>query len=91
VNKGLDDLASRKALLIAQADLSRMQMALAWQDLRSVVAPPPSAHRSTWTRRGAAFLVGIAAPLIGRTRFTRVLRFATMVLTVVRALRSIRA
>jgi hypothetical protein len=91
MTEGPHDLTARKALLIAQADLSRMQMALAWQDLRSVVAPPPSAHRSTWTRRSAAFLVGIAAPLIGRTRFTRVLRFATIVLTVVRALRSMRA
>jgi len=91
MTNGRGDLAARKALLIAQADLSRMQVALAWQDLRAVVMPVPSADRSAWTRRGAAFLVGIAAPLIGRTRLTRGLRFATMVVTIVRALWSLRA
>lgn len=91
MTNGRDDLAERKALLIAQADLSRMQVALAWQDLRAVVRPAPSADHAGWTRRGAAFLVGVAAPLIGRTRFARVLRFATIAVTIVRALWSLHA
>jgi hypothetical protein len=91
MTKSLEDLAARKALLTAQADLSRMQVALAWEDLRSVVSPPPSAERSAGTRRIAAFLIGIAAPLLGRTRLTRALHFATIAVTVVRALRSLRA
>jgi hypothetical protein len=91
MTEGLDDLAARKALLTAQADLSRLQVALAWQDLRSIVSPAPSDDRSAGTRRAAAFLVGVAAPLIGRSRFTRALRFATIAVTIVRALRSLRA
>ena len=91
MTKSPHDLAARKALLTAQADLSRMQVSLAWEDLRSVVSPAPSPDRSGGTRRTAAFLVGIAAPLLGRTRLMRALRFATIAVTVIRALRSLRA
>jgi hypothetical protein len=91
MTQGPQDLAARKALLVAQADLSRMQVALAWQDIRSIVAPAPSADRSAGTRRTAAFLVGVAAPLLGRSRLTRALRFATIAVTIVRALWSLRA
>jgi hypothetical protein len=91
MTNGRDDLAARKSLLIAQADLSRMQVALAWQDLRAVITPAPSTEHSAWTRRGAAFLVGVAAPLIGRTRLTRGLRFATIAVTIVRALWRLRS
>ena len=90
MTQGPQDLAARKALLIAQADLSRMQVALAWQDIRSIVAPARSVDRSAGTRRTAAFLVGVAAPLLGRSRLARVLRFGTIAVTIVRALWSLR-
>lgn len=86
-----EDLAARKALLAAQANLARMQAALAWQELREIVAPPPSSERSAGARRTAAFIVGIAAPLFGRTRFARVMRFASIAAAAFRVLRSMRA
>ena len=72
MTKGLDELAARKALLTAQADLSRMQMMLAWEDLRSIVSPSSSADRSGGSLRAnrrAPRPVAMAKPAMaaGRT------------------------
>jgi hypothetical protein len=84
------DLAARKDLLTAQAELSRLQLALAWHDVRSSILPAVEAPLFTGTSKAAAFIVGIAAPLIGRTRFTRVLRYASIAMAIFRAVRSLR-
>ena len=84
------DLAARKGLLTAQADLSRIQLALAWHDMRNSILPPSDVPLFTGTHRAAAFIVGLAAPLIGRTRFTRVLRYASIAMAIFRAVRSLR-
>jgi hypothetical protein len=84
------DLAARKALLTAQADLARIQLALAWHDMRSSILPPSDAPLFSGTHKTAAFIVGIAAPLLGRSRFTRVLRYASIVMAIFRAVRSLR-
>ena len=86
-----NDLASRKALLVAQSDLSRMQLGLAWTDLRNIVRPPQSGDRSAGVRRTAAFLVAAAVPLFGRGRFGRLLRLASFALAALRALSSWRS
>jgi len=85
-----EDLAARKELLRAQADLARMQIALAWHDVRSSILPSPDTPLFTGSHKTAAFIVGLAAPLIGRTRFTRVLRYASIALAIFRAVRSLR-
>ena len=84
------DLAARKELLTAQADLARIQLALAWHDMRTSILPPADTPLFTGTHRAAAFIVGLAAPLIGRTRFTRVLRYASIAMAIFRAVRSLR-
>ena len=84
------DLAARKELLTAQADLSRIQLALAWHDIRNSILPPSDAPLFTGTHKAAAFIVGLAAPLIGRTRFARVLRYASIAMAIFRAVRSLR-
>ena len=84
------DLAARKELLTAQADLARVQLALAWHDMRSSILPSSEAPLFTGTHKAAAFIVGIAAPLIGRTRFARVLRYASIAMGIFRAVRSLR-
>ena len=84
------DLAARKELLTAQADLSRIQLALAWHDIRNSILPPTDAPLFTGTHKAAAFIVGLAAPLIGRTRFARVLRYASIAMGIFRAVRSLR-
>ena len=83
-------LASRKALILAQSDLARLEFALAWQDLRASIAPPRPDARSTSVRRIAVLLIAIATPLVGRTRFARVLRFASIGLAAFRAIRAMR-
>ena len=84
------DLAARKELLTAQADLSRLQLALAWGDVRNSIFPPAEEPAFAGSKF-VAFLVGIAAPLIGRSRFTRALRYASIAIGIVRAIRSLRA
>ncbi|HEY2818069.1 MAG TPA: hypothetical protein VGK44_13170 [Casimicrobiaceae bacterium] len=84
------DLTARKELLTAQADLSRIQLALAWDDMRNSIVPSAQAPLFTGASKAAAFLVGIAAPLIGRTRFTRAVRYASIVMGIYRAIRSLR-
>ena len=84
------DLAARKELLTAQADLARIQLALAWHDMRSSILPSSEAPLFSGTHKAAAFIVGIAAPLIGRTRFARVLRYASIAMAIFRAVRSLR-
>jgi len=83
-------LASRKTLIVAQSELARLEFALAWQDLRASVAPPRPDARSSSVRRIATLLLAIAIPVLGRTRFSRVLRFASMGLAAFRAIRAMR-
>jgi hypothetical protein len=85
-----EKLASRKALIAAQSELARIELALAWHDLRTAIAPPSAGERSTSVRRMATIMIAIATPLFGRTRFARVLRFASVGLAAFRAIRSLR-
>jgi len=84
------DLAARKALLTAQADLARIQLALAWHDMRSSIFPSPDTPLFSGTHKAAAFIVGIVTPLLGRRRITRVLRYASIAIAIFRAVRSLR-
>ena len=68
------DLAERKARLIAQSDLQRMQALLAWHSIRRIISPPPPPARSKASRSIAATLIGIALPLFGGRRLGRVVR-----------------
>jgi len=83
-------LAARKALIAAQSELARLEFALAWHDLRAAIAPPSAGERSTSVRRMASVLIAVAAPLLGRSRFARMLRFASVGLAAFRAIRSLR-
>ena len=85
-----DKLAARKGLIAAQADLARIELALAWHDVRAAIAPPSAGERSTSVRRMAAILIAIATPLLGRTRFARTQRFASVGLAAFRAIRTLR-
>ena len=85
-----DKLASRKALVGAQAELARIELALAWHDLRAAIAPPTASERSTSVRRMATLLIAIATPLLGRSRFARMLRFVSVGLAAFRAIRTLR-
>ena len=88
---GANTLASKKALVIARADLARVEMSVAWHDLRDAVAPPPADARSTTVRRLATLLIAVATPVVGRSKFVRVLRCASIALAALRAVRSLRS
>ena len=79
-----NDLAERKARLIAQSDLQRMQAMLAWHTARSIVAPraPPERSRSSWSI--ATTMIGIALPLFGARRLRGVVRTLSIGATLAR-------
>ena len=83
-----DDLAERKARLIAQSDLQRMQALLAWHSARRIVAPPAPAERSAASRSIATTLIGIALPLFGPRRMRGALRTLSTLATVLRVWRA---
>jgi hypothetical protein len=83
-----DDLAERKARLIAQSDLQRMQALLAWHSARRIVAPPAPAERSAASRSIATTLIGIALPLFGPGRMRGALRTLSTIATVMRVWRA---
>jgi hypothetical protein len=85
------DLAERKARLIAQSDLQRMQALLAWHAARRIVAPPSPSERSQMSRSIATTIIGIALPLFGRGRIGGALRTLSRVATVIRIIRAWRA
>lgn len=85
------DLAERKARLIAQSDLQRMQALLAWHAAKRIVAPPEPAERSAASRSIATTLIGIALPLFGAGRLRGVLGKLSTFATVIRLFRAWRA
>jgi hypothetical protein len=85
---GPDDVAERKARLIAQSDLQRMQALLAWHSARRIMSPPAPAERSDRSRSVAATLLGIAVPLFGAGRLRGMLRTLSIAATILRVFRA---
>ena len=80
--------AERKALLVAQARLDRTRLVLAAQEIRSLVAPKPSAATRAAMRSKAALLVALALPILGSKRLHRFARFVSYSLMVIRVVRN---
>ena len=85
------ELAERKARLIAQSDLQRMQALLAWHSVKRIVAPPTPAARSGMSRSIAATLIGMALPLFGGKRLGRIVRRLSTAAALLRIFRAWRA
>jgi len=85
------DLAERKARLVAQSDLQRMQALLAWHAARRIIAPPAPAERSQTSRSIATTLIGIALPLFGAGRMKGAMRTMSTIATLLRVYRAWRA
>lgn len=86
-----DSLAERKARLVAQSDLQRMQAMLAWHTARGIMSPPPGPERSSASRSIAATMIGIALPLFGARKLHGTMRMLTVAATVLRLFRAWRA
>jgi hypothetical protein len=85
------DLAERKARLVAQSDLHRMQALLAWHAARRSIAPPAAAERSGMSKSLAAGIIGVALPLLGSGRMRGGLRSLSTIATVLRIWRAWKA
>ncbi len=64
----LDDLATRKALLVARTDLERIDLALAVRDLADAFEPHPVAGRLGRMHPIIARVIRLAIPLFGASR-----------------------
>lgn len=80
--------AERKALLVAQARLDRTRLALATQEIRSLVVPGTSAATRAAMRSKATLLVAAALPILGSKRLRRLARFASYTLMAIRVVRN---
>lgn len=84
------ELAARRELLSAQCELDRLELSLAWHDLRrSLHLGPTGIERERahpWLGRALRF----ALPLIGATRARRVSRYVSMALLAYRVVAGLR-
>jgi len=85
------ELAERRAQLVTHAHVDRARMTLAVHQIRGLVSPMRDPARSARLRPTAAAIVGIAVPLLGMTRFARLLRIASFALTAYRIARNWRS
>ena len=86
-----DEIANRKALLAARAELDRARVTLAMLDVKAIVFPAPGAAHAGVVRPAAAMLVGLIAPALGMSRFRRWLRIASWGVAAWRVARNWRA
>jgi hypothetical protein len=82
------DLSERKARLVAQSDLHRMQALLAWHAARRIIAPPSPSERSGASRSIAAGIIGVALPLFGASRMRGALGTLSTLATALRIWRA---
>lgn len=87
----LDEYAERKALLVLKSDLDRIRLTIAVRQVRAIFAPPVAPERAAWTAPLAGTLVGLALPLVGAQRLTRMVRALSIGLTAYQAIRNWRA
>lgn len=75
--KRLDDLAQRRALLISRCELDRLELALAWHDVRRSLRITGDGDESA-PRPWASRAMGLVAPILGVTRVRRMSRYVSM-------------
>jgi hypothetical protein len=87
----LDDLESKKQLLIAQAEFDRLKFAMAMHDVRRIVRPPVEPSRRTAAHSTASRVLGFVLPVLGASRLGRVVRGLSIALSIYRFLRGFRS
>lgn len=81
------ELSARKALLLAEAERERLALARAWHDVRTIISPPADHAREARVQPFTSGLVRTLLPLLGFTRFGKLLRMMTIGLTAYRVVR----
>jgi hypothetical protein len=82
------DLDAKMALLIAQAELDRLKLALAVHDVRAIARPPIAAAARSAAQASATRILGLALPILGFRRAGRIVRVLSLALSLVRLARS---
>jgi len=82
------DLEERRALLVSRCELDRIELALAWHDVRRAVHPDARSddRRASWIGRALDF----AIPLVGAARARRLSRYLSLALLVYRVATALR-
>ena len=75
-------LEARRALLVSRCELDRIELAIAWHDLRRSLRLNPGAEnaRPSWIGRALRY----AIPLLGAARARRLSRYLSLALLVYR-------
>ena len=71
------EIADRKALLAARAELDRARVTLAAHEVKAIIVPTPDARKASAVRPVVAVLIGLITPMIGMARAKRWLRIAS--------------
>jgi hypothetical protein len=82
------EIEARKSMLVASSELQRVRMALAIHDIRNVIHPARGFAARDDSRLRATTLLKYAVPLMGVRRMSRIVRYATIALTVLRVVRA---
>jgi hypothetical protein len=83
-----DELAEKRARLVAASELERLRVAGAWREARGALLPPADPARRTRVRPWVVRAVGYALPVFGYRRLGRALRVAGVGLAIYRAFAS---
>ena len=86
----LDDLAARRALLVAKADLERIDLAVALRDLRDAFEPHPEAGRLRRMHPMFARALRLAIMIFGARRLGPLARTLSIGLVAFRLVRDLR-
>ncbi|MBS0321025.1 MAG: hypothetical protein JSR18_10830 [Proteobacteria bacterium] len=80
-------LAAHKQALIAKAELERAELAVACHDVRMLVAPPVTERAAERVHGFTSTAVRTLLPLLGYTRFGKLIRYLSIGLTAYRVAR----
>ncbi|MGE5090101.1 MAG: hypothetical protein ACM3QY_13320 [Candidatus Levyibacteriota bacterium] len=86
----LDDLAARKALLVARSDLERIDLAVAVRDVAGAFEPHPVPGRLGRMHPMFARLLRMAIPVFGASRLGLVMRGLSIGLVALRLVSGLR-
>ena len=74
------ELAARRQLLVAQCELDRLELSLAWHDLRRTLHLGGDGEGAARSHPWIGRAIGFALPLIGATRARRLSRYVSLAL-----------
>ena len=86
----LQQLAARRALLVSQANLQRMELALHVADLRDTIKPSRLLGRAIVGPPAAIALAEAIVPIFGGQRLARFVRIASIGFAVFRVITALR-